>query len=308
MGKSKAVEFTNLNDGGLVPRQSVSTVRAREEARKKEMLRAQLAKEMEQRRKKRLALFAITEATRKEKEAAVAVRLAKIELERKQREEKYNIPLPHFAPRVPQAVREKFFKYAARIASDALWNLHNPDNDPLGDKAEAAARLGEEIPSPTKPPRKKVPAECLKAALRISKLKEGWQKKDYTFMSMERGAARWEYLEKLEKKNGLRVSIHVFIDAMHTCFDEGDRVWLGSRNYLGGRHFGKRLEYRMRRNIWKEQNIPYFASFDPDRQDLNAPTRVVEWDVNYEQDGLDRLKKSGYLEGDEEKVVHLEIF
>lgn len=257
MGKSKATKFQTLDDGGYVPRQHPLHGKAIQEARLAEerkkwdrQYKEYLAKERER---------AITEARR------VKALEEALEKERKRKEEEYNKPLPEFEPRIPQEVRGKFFQYVARVVSDALWNLEH--------------QFGEEIPPP-KPPRKKMFAESLKAALRISTL----------------------------KMDGLAARVYIFVDMSHSCFNETDRVLLGAYSYLEGDHFDRRVEYRIKCNLFK--NIPYFASFDPERQkNANPRVRIIEWDVHRERDGdFAILKKSGFCYPGEDHVVHLEIF
>lgn len=275
MGKSKTAEFKRINDGGFVPRQSSLMIERYEKEQNRKAREAKLVEE----RKKWDRWGTEYLAKEKERRATDAERLKVHEEELRRKQEEFNKPLPEFAPRIPQEVRGKFFQYVARVVSDALWNLENRADDPFGDERENAAILGEKIPPP-KPPRKKVPAECLKAALRVSTLKMG----------------------------GLTVRIYIFIDVSHSCFNEIDRVWLGVYSYSDGSHFDSRIEYRIKRNLWR--NVPYFVSFDPGRQEGVDPyVRVIEWDVHREQEGdFAFLKKSGFCYPGEDRVVHLEIF
>lgn len=241
MGKSKAARIQKIDDGGFVPRQSSLAIQMHEKA---QMRRAREAK--------------LTEGR-----AINAERLKAHEEELRRKQEEFDKPLPDFPPRIPQEVRAKFFQYVAHVVSDTLWNLENPE----GDEQDAHEKL----------PRKKVPAECLKAALRISTLGIG----------------------------GLATRLYIFVDISRSCFNESDKIWLGAYSYSAGFPFDNRIEYRIKCNLWK--NVPYFVSFDPERQNVDRATQVIEWDVHRERD-FEILKKSGFLYPDEKRVIHLEIF
>lgn len=281
MGKSKTAEIQMLDDGGFVARQSTLIIEARNMARRREAREVEFARRREE-QDRRMAEYRTKE---KERLAADAERTKTAEEERRREKEKYNKPLPEFAPRIPQEVRGKFFQYVARVISDALWNLEYPEyrDDPFGYEQENAAILGEEIPPPrVKPPRKKVPAECLKAALRISKLKPFVQS---------------------ETRMRLRATIYIFIYDRQPCFTTEDRTWLNSH------HFDKRFSYRIQKNLGK--NVPFFFSldnqyFNPQQNDRISATFLDvfrEWDPSFTD-----LKKSGYLPSGEKEVIHLEIF
>lgn len=281
MGKSKVKAVAELMDGGFVPRQFTLIIENRNTARRREVREVEFAR----RREKQDRLMAEHRAKENERLAADAERLKAHNEKLRQKQEEYNKPLPEFAPRIPQEVRGKFFEYVARVVSDALWNLEYPEyrDDPFGYEQENAAILGEEIPPPrVKPPRKKVPAECLQAALRISKLAP---------------------FDKSETRIRLRATISIFIDDRQPCFTTEDRTRLGSH------HFDKRFSYRIQKNLGK--NVPFFLSldnqyFNPQQNDRISATFLDvfrEWDPAFTD-----LKKSGYLPSGEKEVVHLEIF
>lgn len=280
MGKSKTAEIQMLDDGGFVARQSTLIIEARNMARRREVREVKFVKRREEQDRR----MAEHRAKEKERLAAEAERLKAHEEELRRKQEEYDKPLPEFAPRIPQEVRGKFFQYVARVVSDALWNLEYPEyrDDPLGYEQENAAILGEDPPHQAKPPRKKVPAECLKAALRISKLAP---------------------FDKSETRIRLRATIYIFIDDRQLCFTTEDRTWLNSHN------FDKRFSYRIQKNLGK--NVPFFASFDNQYFDplQNEHISAIFFDVFREWDSaFTDLKKSGYLPSGEKEVIHLEIF
>lgn len=163
-------------------------------------------------------------------------------------------PLSNFKPQIPEAIKRQFFGYVGCVANDAAFSVHEDwhVNDEL-------ARF------------KKIPAQSLGAALRLSQL----------------------------KNIGISVILYLHVD-LFSC-DENQRAILNTKV------FRDKVVWQIRKNLFK--NIPYFSAFAPSKRAENPVHQVDCFRVSlWLEPDFSRLKKIGFIYPQEEKVIHLEIF
>ena len=250
MGKSKAKTMAELNDGGFVARQSILFIKTQEEAHRREAREARLVEERKVWEHKHAEYL----AREKERIAAAAELLKAHEKRLRQKQDEYDKPLPLFKPQILEEVKRQFFGYVGRVVNDAVFSIHEDwhINDEL-------ARF------------KKIPAQSLGAALRLSQLNIG------------------------------RISVILFLHVDLSLCDGEQRAIFKTKI------FRNKVVYRIQGNLFK--NIPYFSEFDPTQKAGNPNLQIDSFRVSlWHEPDFSLLKKIGFTYPQEEKVIHLEIF